>query len=450
MKKYMFLILALNPNAIVLAESRLSLKEFMKAAESNDAKFKSILGGNQQLSYIVDLGLPSRETVLSLKNEHGIDTKGDEDTSTLSGTISKKFIESGTAVSLSHSATSTPERKEDVTEFRIEQDLYKNLLGRDVRLKKEALRQEEDVIRLEVKEKYEDYLEQTINLYLEYKKSFLDLDLAKRALVDATQLRNEIKDRLRSRIALQSDLDRSELQVLLSEEEVQKKREIYQLSWLKIKEVTQLPKMVAPVNLNKWRLPDQFSKPQDVRSLRVVKMMELKNSISSKEFTISKRDDSPSLSLIAGYQKDKSQRFSSTVNREEAVIGLQLTVPIGDSTSSAAALKAAFTQSETAIEQVLKIREAESLTMELQSALQEVGERIKVGERKIKLAETILKDDEKRYEFGRIDLDRLITSKQKLVEYQFQNQTHILSYNQTMLRWLSLSDRLLETKDLLN
>src|SRR5690606_20905234 len=119
-------------------------------------------------------------------------SENNADTLRLSGGIQKEIIQSGTELSITHTKTERPDREEKVTEFRLEQSLYKNFLGSDVRLKRETLSEEEKLLYLQMLENYEEYLVSITTAFLDYRKAALDLKLARDIYDEASKLQKNV------------------------------------------------------------------------------------------------------------------------------------------------------------------------------------------------------------------------------------------------------------------
>lgn len=447
-------ILSLSFSLVSYAESRLELQEFLNLAEQNDPQFKRILKDKDQLNFIVDLGLPSRKVTLSGQYELGFDLDGDEDTRSLTGLLTKDIIESGTSLSVGYTRTSQPDRNEEVTEVRIEQSLYKNLLGRDVRLQKKALKEESQVVRLEVLEDYETYVSDILGEYYDYKKAYLDLSLANIAYEDVKKLRDNVAERLEKKVATSTDLDRSDLLLILSHEDLLNKRQEFESKGEAIKRILGSNQLKKP-SQQALLLRGDFYKnnPEKEKKvyhdLRVFQIAELKESIAAKEVTLAKREDDPDLNLIGGYNNDRSNRFSTSVNRNEAVVGLSLEIPLWDTQAKAQVKSSVLELSKYNLEKGVLVRTLDQDFQQLSHQLKELKGRVNLSDQKIKLTRRILKDEEDRYGVGKIDLEELLETKQDYYEYRFQHQTEVLEYNKLMLQWLALNDQLLESKHLL-
>jgi len=435
--------MTLNVPLASSSEKALSIKEFLTLAKKNDPNFTKIISDREKLTFIVDLGLPSRKAVVSLKNEHGLSSSDSENTSILSGSISKDIIESGTNLSISHTKTTSTDRKEDLTEIRLEQSLYKNLLGRDVRLKKQALVNEEEITRLEVLENYENYLDSILGQYFNFKKAIIDKNLSKKAYEETIKLRNNVKLKKSKKIASQTDLDKAELQVLVRKEDLLSKEEQLQTSTNSIQRIIGYTRAIPSVHadnlLDKKLYELNLNENTKTSDLRQEKISSLRQSIATKEQTLARRSYDPSLSLIGGYNIDNS----STTNRNEAIIGLKIDIPIGDTKSSADFLNKSLSVAQSNLDLDITIKDLEKQKSITKAKLLKTKEKVDVSKEKLKLMERIVRSEEKRYQYGKVDLDRIIEINSDFFGYKAQYQSNILDYNRIVLSWLSLNDKLI-------
>lgn len=432
----------------------LTLQEFIQLAEKNDPQYEKIISNKEKVKFLVDQGLPSRKTTLAVEQEFGLDTEEDEDTSVLSASVSKDFIETGTEVSLSHSKSVRPDREENVTEFRVEQALYKNIFGRDIRLKKKALEKEEEIVRLQVLENYESYLISIVESYLNFKSAWLDLKASESAYKEAESLKKYVSDKFKSRVASRTDLDRSELQVLVLQEGLLQKRKDYQ------ERLSQVQRVIGA-----WKTFDQDKESEarvfpfinvvdaidskSLKDLRTVRVNRLRQEINKSDLTLAGREDSPTFNFIGGYTSDQSERFSEQVNRNEFIVGFNFEMPLGDSVAKANKRSAHLNLLQSEIDQKVILAELQSEIESLKKQIVELKERAEIGKKKVQVLSRIIKAEDERYRIGRINLDDLLDLRKDFLQYQFQYQSYVLDYNKALLKVMALGDQLLKNKSLL-
>ena len=451
MKLSYFILSASILSSSVLAKA-ITVKEFLDLYQNSDPEFKSLELSQKSLDYFIDEALPSRKTVLSISNENGYTSDSAQNTTVLSGEVLKEIIETGTQLSVSHTKTKRPDRAENVTEFRVEQSLYRNMFGRDVRLKKDALSLQRDLQKMQFTENYEQLLSDSLNQYLLLNKATNDLSLAQRIYEEANNLYKNISDKRKSQIASQTDVKRSRLLVLLRKQELITAKSTLATLKKQIEQTLGLDNFsldskqsnkLLNILLNNVNSHQKIS----YNRLRTHRILTLKEEVLQKEETLAGRLDSPQLDLIAGYNKDDSTRFSTRVQRDEKVVGLSLTVPFGDSQAKAVHQISKIDSKKASISKKINKLSVNKEIESIKAMLLESREQLKVDKEKVSLVKSILKDDEGRYRIGKIDLESLIEIKNNFATYRAQYEASKLKYAQIALDWLSITDQLIKFKE---
>ncbi|MCB9091479.1 MAG: TolC family protein [Halobacteriovoraceae bacterium] len=449
--KYLSLLLFFISYSALSNES-LTVEKFVQLIEKNDPEYLKIFSEDKKIENLIDSELPSRKWELSVSQEKGYSSDNNSDTSVLQGEITKEIIETGTALSVNHTKTRRPDRREDVTELRVEQNLLKNVFGRDVRLQKEGLKEQVSKEKLQLEERYEGYLQERLLLFLDYKKSFLDYKLAEQIHSEALKLKKNVYQKYRSKIATKTDFNRSELLVLLREEDLLSKKRVYNSRKNEIQNIVGETFLLDQPDISKEFVfnigIDQLIKLQNKQTdLRDWKVVDLKEKIAQKDYTLSKRNRYPEVNFIAGFNRDDSSRFSSNINRDETVVGLELIVPLGDSQAKANEEIASVNLYQTEIEKRMIQNDWNRTCDETKTQLLHFKKVLDVDKKKILVTEKILKEEERRYGYGRIELDSLIEIKNDYASYRLQYQADLLEFNKYILTWLALNDKLVHYKE---
>lgn len=424
---------------------KLSIREFIDLAKQNDPDFQKISHDKKQLDFFLDQNSPYQPTIFSHQHEYGVDSKNDLETSKFSTSISKEFVETGTNLSVGYSGSNRSDIEEKVTEFTIEQSLYKNLFGRSDRLKKSAVRSEEQVISLQILESYEDYISYIMIQYLDFQKLYLDKLLAEKTYQEALNLRKNVLRKKQKNIATSVDLDRADLQVLLREEDIINKRKDFMSKWIIIKQIIGRDEIIIP-EIDISELLNKSLSKSSVNDLRVYKIVDLQEDIAQKELKLSTYDNRPSLKLVGGYRIDQSKRYSTSVDSNELLAGIKFQMPLGNRVGNATEKSARFNLNTVKISKKSLINDLDKTLADLKSQLKELRKKEKVSKNKVNIMKRILKDEENKYQYGKIDLDRLIETKNSFSSYRFTHQTDLLNINTKIIEFLSLTDQLLELR----
>lgn len=446
--KYLILFTLLFNSSYSWAKSKLSLSEFVQLSKAHDPQYKSIFADQDKVKFIIDNGMPTSEFLFSVSNEHGRNYFNDTSTSLLTTSLTKDILTTGTSLSLSHTKSVQPAQLSDATNFRLEQSLYNNIFGADSRLLKTSLEKETTVLELQIKENYENYLVTIISKYLDFQKAFLDYEFSEFNLKDAKKLNDIVKKKRRSNIATSTDLDKSELSVLLRHEELINKRKEFEILKEEIRNfigednLFEIPKIKSK-NLTLVEA-NHFREIQDIKNLRANKIARLNEQISGFNQNIVSNENDIRVNFIAAYNKENSERFTSTVKKDEAVVGLKVEIPLGDDNAKAKAgisvveaYKAKLTRNNIHAETIRNLKS-------LKAELEELKLKVSVNKRKVELTKRILKDEQGRYEYGKIELEKLLEVKNDYAAYSFQYQSDIVEHSKVYIKWLALNDQLIE------
>lgn len=433
----------------------LSLGDFLKRVEENDPRLKEILLESEKAHFLVDQSMPNSGADVTGSFVKGFDSESDSDTSVLNGELSKEVISTGTAFSLSHTHTTRPDRKEDVTQMRVKQNLYKNAFGRDNRLLKKSLEQKKDALILTVSHSHETYLKEILFHYLDYQKVWLDFEASEISLRETRRIGQSVQNKYRKKIASRTDLDKIQLQILLRREDHLQKKKDLDLKWTSIQELMGADAALAPPRVNHSfdSLVERFNSPipkkENISSLRSIRAGQLESSQSESMLLLSQRKSHPDFKLLAGYDLDQSDRFSSSVNRKEFILGLELTLPLWNSQLRAEEKSAFFQHQKNEVALQVKRQEVQSSLEELKLRINELKSRLEITNQKVLLSQKILKAETRRYRYGKMDLDKLIEIEQDAIEYRFQHQSVQLELHKAILDWMDETDQLLTKRHLL-
>ena len=227
------------------------------------------------------------------------------------------------------------------------------------------------------------------------------------------------------------------------------KRKDFMSKWTIIKKITGQDEIIIPeINMNE--LLDKTFPESSIDKLRVYKIIGLQEDIAKKELKLSDYDNMPSLKLVAGYRMDESKRYSTSVDSNELLAGIKFQMPLGDLVGKANNKSAAFNLNTIRIGKKSLFSELSRNLSDLQSQLQELRKKEIVSKNKVKIMERILKDEENKYQYGKIDLDQLINTKNSFISYKFGHQSDLLNINTKIIEFLSLTDQLLELENQLN
>lgn len=442
---FIVILLSLSLSFISTAQT-ISLKSFIELNLKQDQKYEQYELEKKKKKFLIDQGLPADALTFNLSHEIGKVAGRTSENVTTTGSLTKEFSETGTSFSLSKTHSVQPNIDENVTEFQIQQSLVKNAFGRDTRLLKDQIKEESNLLVEQTNEDYEVYFLDTMVLYFEYQAAYQKFIVAQSVYKESQSLSKQVKSKLSKRIATQTDYEKSEIELIEAEADLFVKQRDMNIIIAQLKE-----RLGEGYNKVEPQSPDElfaiFKKINvndiDVRKLREYKVSELNEKISKMEVDLSDRSDDLDLSLIAGYSTEDSVRYSAPVKQDETIIGVSLSVPFGDDQTKA--------NREIAKLDLLKNKlEKKRLENELNRRLEALKEQIlyyqksiNLYQRKIKITKNILAAENKRYSYGKIDLDTLIEQKNNYSTARFSYQESLTNYLQLITQWLEFNDQLI-------
>lgn len=429
-----------------IENTNLKLSQLIKEAKSHDPNFQKIIADRLQSRYLVDLNLPSQKALVSVSTEYGISSAGN--TTILSASIGKSIIKTGTNLSISRDHTDRPDREERVTKLRLEQSIYGNAFGSRTRLKESSINQEINILELQVAEAFEDYMGEIIDDYLDLNLAYLELQTAKKLELESKSLLQRVEARKNRNIATSTDVNRVKLQTLIRSEQVLNA----QIAWeSKSKEILQMigsdkkNSIVTPATIINYRENiKQLKNDFDIlfSKSRSKLITEKAEQVAQNNIRFQKQSGGPQASLIGGYNIDDSNRFSSRVNRKETVVGVQLSLPFGDSVAKANVAKASQAALLAQIDRKKALLNFEQTYYVLRNQLDRQVQKLEISEGKKLVAQKIVLDEERRYHNGRIELERLIESRNNLAQYSFDFLSDLTQLNKLFVKWLNTIDQL--------
>lgn len=445
------LLVLMSPSGFAAS---LSLQEFLSAADKHDAVIREVKVQTKRVPFVVDAGMPSQKTTIELESQYGFDQRGDDDTRRFGARLSKSFVLSGTDVQASYGISQQPDRRENVTEYRLQQSLYKNAFGKDARLHKQSLTLGQRAQLKSLEDAYEGRVAQLVVMYYGLKKAQFDAQIAMQALKKAKTLRQYVGEKHRQNIATATDVDKADLQVVLYEEDVIAKTRALEhaqasaatasgVSKLHVQDVDSKKILNVLSNSPVFKLHDASLSP-----MRWKEIIDSRLEQSRLQLEINRGLDAPDVKVFGGISNDKSERFSSKVEQSEVFVGMSLSIPLGDDSSRAIQRLEASRSLELDAElkrqlQVWKVKEKE-----LRLAFEQFAKAWELNQQKVRLSQSIIAAETKRYEIGKVELDRVIALRVDLLRYQFALRASEFEQSQAAVQWLAHTDQLLGALDM--
>lgn len=434
-----------------LTAKELSYQDYLKQVYENDPLIKSYKLEIKSSQHAINQQLPTNQYLFSLEEERGYSISGaDFNTRYTTGRLSKEIIDSGTSIGLQHNETTRPDRSEKVTEVRVDQSLLRNSFGRDTRLKRKSLETQYKAKKIEVDELIETRLATRLKQYLDYQRAYLELDLARNILNEVNSLYQVIDDRYKKRVATKTDLNRGKLlRIDRTEEVIAKKNNFIEAKSQTLnglgEDQLHLKSINPPKDLSLYKKlieVEKSSKKIDFETSRDYRRLQMKLESSKDELTLAQRLQSLDLNFFGGYSRDNSNRFNARINREEVFAGLRLEIPFGDDQSQATEQIARVVLDN---DQITAKTQKESFVNNkafIATQINELKEYVKIRAEKVEVTKEIIKDEQRRYEIGRYELENLIDLKNNYASYRNDFVLSQIELSKKIIDWLDLNDSL--------
>lgn len=422
-----------------------TMQQYLSLLEKNDVEYEKILKGLDQLEFNKDLAMPSRQFLIQVQNEYGVVLGDGQTTKTFGTTASKEIHETGTTISANYQRNELIGRDEETIGIRIEQDLLKNALGNNVRKQSKALKLENEILYLQVVQAYEDYVETKMQDFIDLQLAYLEFQAAKDLYEQSKKLEKNIKLRKRSNVAISLDVDRIVLQTLNTKEQMLSSEYAYDQKLLAVHRVLG-EKIDVSTKISPWK--DYLVDDSDIESLvgntRSIKILQLREKALTEKALVERRNQYPELDLVLGLNRDEFTRFNVAANRNEAVIGFGLTMPLGDSQTRAVQKSIAFDASVAHIDQKLTKRDLQVQLETLFSELRKQQQVVEIAKQKYEIAKRISDQELKRYNRGQIQLEQYIDAQTEMAQNQYEQIQASISLQSHILRWQNLTDQLVQ------
>ncbi len=453
MKKLFFFLLLLNSHSLwsqeKIQEIPIDLDTFIKGAKENDPQLGTVIAERLRAKYLLDLNLPTRQILLSVQNEYGF-TRNEDKTAVLGATLTKPLLESGTTLSVGKTLTDRPDRTEDLTQFRIEQSLYRNAFGSQTRDIMKNLDLQKSVVELQVVEAYEDYIERVIHQYLDLTLTYLSFQASQRLHKESQLLLKSVNDRKAKNVASNTDVKRAKLQTALrQEDELQTKANLESIS-LGIARIIGNNKTEILIPQTQLIMEDRLNNiDQNIESFlstsRSRIIYDKQVLVADANIEIARENQKPTANLLAGFNIDKSSRFGTSINREEAVIGINIDIPFDDSLTKARIKEASYLLLKSKLAKKSFDNAIKESLYVIRNKILRQREQLQISKDKRDLAAQIVQEETKRYKVGRITLENLIQDKNIEAQYEFAYLAELTNLNKLIVQWLGLTDKLVES-----
>ncbi|MDP3920400.1 MAG: TolC family protein [Candidatus Omnitrophota bacterium] len=432
----------------------LGLDEFVILAARNDTRFEQILIDELALKYRKAIGLPAGDLVFSVKSEYDYFPRQIRGDRAATGSLSKLFPYIGTEVSATYETTPAFSRRQNSSALTLEisQPIAENAFGRGTRLRSKIIGVEIDVARHQIVEAYEDYLAGVIKAYLAWYEAYENYKVGDSSYRENVKLLDNMKERMKSNIALPIDVNKITLQVLAKQETLIGLRTAYENALNFIETAVRYTGSDALVP----ERPDTYSDyaihfdedhsrfEKESRTAQILKLLEKSSSLSVKE----EFDDLlPSINLQMGSTWDWQ---GLAAEREDHLIFAAVSldwsifeqVDRGEyNTAKVARDKTVLTTDSTLYRLYVDLK---SLYQQIESQ----RELYEIAEEKIRRAQSVLEDETENYSFGKVTLNDYIDAVNTYDTNRFNRIRREVLVKTLIVEWLRLSDRLITRREI--
>ena len=438
---------AVSPAIAKTKQPTLSLKEFVEQATKNDTTFETILIDQLTLNHRRVTLMPDSDIIMDVKYQHNFYLNQNRDKPEATLSLSKLFPYNGTQLSLSYNKTASGLSATDSSslQFLITQPIAQNAFGKGTYLQDQIIGIENDISRYQIVEAYEDYLASLITAYYNWYTAYENLKVGQSSYKSNQKLMNNIRDRQRQKIALPIDVNKMQLLLIGKKENLIVLKEVYDnysnLIFKAIRHKSAIP--FIPVRPERPSENIQFETDysnftQSSRTYKVLHKLEQQGTMQVKKAA---DDLLPSTNLLLGYQLEGKEW--GIQNQERSYFaGVSVHWPIGRSLDKAKQSIAKIEHKKTMLSNQNKYEDLHTNLKNIYLQIQREQKLTGLAKRKIKLSESILKDEAKNYSFGKVTLNDYIAAVNRVDENRFGYTDHSVQLNKLLVEWLRLTDQL--------
>ncbi|MCK4864010.1 MAG: TolC family protein [Gammaproteobacteria bacterium] len=438
---------AVSPVFSKTNQATLSLKEFIQQATKNDTTFETILIDQLTLKHRRVTLLPDSNVIMDVKYQHNfyLNQNSDEAEATLS--LNKLFPYNGTQLSLSYNKAASGFTTTDSSslQFLITQPIAQNAFGKGTQLQDQIIGIENDISRYQIVEAYEDYLASLTTAYYNWYTAYENLKVGQSSYKSNKKLMDQIRDRQRQKIALAIDVNKMQLLLIGKKENVIVLKEVYDnysnliFKAIRHKGVTPFIPIPPGRPAEDVQFEADYNKfTQSSRTYRTLNLLEQQGTMQVKKAA---DDLLPSTNLLLGYQLEGKEW--GIQNQERSYFaGISVRWPIGRSIDKAKQSIAKIEHKKTMLSNQNKYEELRTNLKNIYLQIQREQKLIALAKKKIKLSESILKDEAKNYSFGKVTLNDYIAAVNRVDENRFSFTDHSVQLNKLLVEWLRLTDQL--------
>lgn len=431
----------------------LTLRTFIETATKNDTTFEAILIDQLPLQYRRDALLPDRDIFVSLKQSYQFYLSPNHGSPDTALSLSKLFPDTGTDLSLTYSKPATTTSDNDASlQLLIAQPIAQNAFGKGFKLLDKIVGIENDIIRYQIVEAWEDYLASLVVAYYNWYSAWENLKVGEASLRSTQKLLDNIRERQRQKIALPIDVNKMKLSLVGKQENLIILQEIYNSHTRLIFKAIRNQNETAYIPTKPDTLAKDISFEQGYkaftetsRTYTILNLLERQGTLEVKKAA---DDLLPSTSLIVGYEL-QGQDWGIKERQNSLSAGISISFPIGRHVGKAQYEITRIQHQKTLLANQNKYEDLRTSLKNLHSQIRREQKLMDISEQKIKLAEAILRDETENYSFGKVSLNDYIDAVNTADENRFSYTAHSVQFNILQAQWQRLTDQLVDEKTVL-
>jgi len=432
----------------------ITIDEFIQLATNNDTEFEEILIDELKLRYEKDLQLPARDLVLDVKAQYDFFVDKSRSDPELNVGLEKLFPQTGTEAVVEYKAIPSF-LSNDISsafKFTLAQSIAENAFGRSYRLQDKIVGLEIDVARHQIIEAYEDYLATVMVVYFEWYEAYENLKVGESSYQENLKLLENIKERQKSSIALDIDVNKTHLLVLAKEETYIELTDKYEKALNTVKRIIRyageedlVPMRSDLYDDRKANFDEEFPKfKTKSRTYGILNMLEEKS-----KFDVDKNADDllPSIDLLIGYEV-RGQEIG--VRDEDSLIfaGLAFEWPFPDQVERAEYETSLIDRDKTQLNTINTHYRLYTNIKNLSLSIHRENDLHKIAGTKLTLAISVLEDETENYSFGKVTLNDYIDAVNVHDKNRFNKILHDVQRKKLMVEWLRITDQLVTRKEI--
>lgn len=431
----------------------ISLNEFIALATSKDTVFEEILIDELSIKYNKDLKLPARDLVLSVKADYDIFFSQNREEPAAFVSLNKLFTKTATEVSATYSSKPSLSSIKNNSEWSLmfSQPIARNAFGKQIRLLDSIADIENELALYQIVEAYEDYLSSIIQLYHSWYEAYENKKIAESSYSENLKLLENIKERKRNSIALDVDVNKTNIQVLAKKEKLILFSEAYTRILVLIKKAIRyddiqilLPKNPDLFCAAEFEFSAKYSAFKD--NSRTYSILNSLSQKSSLDLYNNAQELLPSINLFGAYSV-LGKDFKVIDEDNIFAIGISMDWPIGNQKARAEYELAMIAERKVELNNRSIYESLYSDLIDLYSKISEKRKIIAITEERAHLAQLVLDDETENYTYGKISLNDFIQSVNLLDEHRFAAIKHNVELKKLLIEWLRLTDMLVPERE---